>query len=837
MPVQLGAPMSTYVNQRSAEIAAMLRDRYNRMFAAQSELQQRMNELEVAPFQNDLLHYNNLRNTVMGEIESMAERGDYENMGNRIGQLAQNYNRDATMIARNAEAYNADKAKMQEMLNSGKIAQRDYRYWEIVSKSKRKEDGTYIPYEGVQLDENGYLDANSLYTSTPIANYVDVKDEIIKMIETIDPEIYGGKTTMTTDGVFIYENKDGTVTEVPRDKVEFAVREALNKPEVKDYMYQGQDYNTLQMSAPEMMQMLSRRIVELEASDDPNDIAEAQRLRGIASTAANNPGLLQREMTKILYDQERDQYIKGYTDVYSRRNVRDESHTWEYNDLFLSAARNTGGSSDFTVNPGISSTPIDVNSPYAIEGVITNESLNRFEETVNQTTQTQLNELLGRHDTVLQQLGLKNMLGPGNENLLMNTSVADLQNNLKDYPAVLRDILTYRNSLNQQELSRTNLERYREWEANKSNYTIEDILSNAISDIATHYDVSPENISELNQNLIKENSYVVGAPSPFSGYTRSIQQTEEETILNFAYNLDKDLREGKYGDFGVEAFDSILISLGYSPEEAVRLKESIVGMESPGVPVAYYNKIKPFIDKSIDEAKESRETLRENAGIGRVGFAVFDFPNFGGEDAKTASKELEKMLTGKPLSMIQHLQVVAKDEVATEGSMQNNPVFSSELTNSQIQSVDYTDIILQNQLVPAMKITYKQDKAVHTAVVILDNTISTTPINADGLTIGDALVDNTPGGQALRNAIGQMGGSLQHASQNGVVHTYRFPDGRVMSSIVKAKVANTVDDNDSEISIFEGIEDIRVTMTYPTGERATSVMRADDWVDLINQYE
>lgn len=264
MPVQFAQPISQFVNPNSVEISQILRDRYLRSFAAQDELQQKLLELQTAPFAGDVAARNALIADTNKKLGEFAERGDYENLTVPIANVARETSKKFTPLAQNYAAYEKAKQVEQERMLRGDITRAQYDRW--LERSKYTYDqasGDYSAYTGVQFDDMGNAIQSSFYTHTPIAAAVDVDKEILTVLNTLEREKTGGSVTSGYDdqgGLIFYVQKEGQIVErVSPERVDAAVREVLNRSNVRSYLDQEAEFQIFDLNDQELNVLLGQK--------------------------------------------------------------------------------------------------------------------------------------------------------------------------------------------------------------------------------------------------------------------------------------------------------------------------------------------------------------------------------------------------------------------------------------------------------------------------------------------------------------------------------------------------------------------------------------------------
>lgn len=312
MPVQFAQPISQFVNPNSVEISQILRDRYLTNFAMQDELQQKLLELQTAPFAGDVAARNKLEQNINSRIQEFSNRGDYENLTMGVANLAREYQNTATPIAQNRSLYQADVEEKQKLLQAGTIKESDYEGW--VKESKRRYDptvGDYVDYTGVEFDENGKAKSGSFYTPTTIAQFVDVQGEILDQLNALKEIKEGGYTVQGyqtgADGIEYAVTKQGQIKEyVPQELVRQVTENVLNRPDVKSYMAQQSRYGVIDLDDESMTQTLLSYSAKMQNGSD-QDREISTRLQQIAQQGT--PGQKRKALEQAMYSSDYGRYF------------------------------------------------------------------------------------------------------------------------------------------------------------------------------------------------------------------------------------------------------------------------------------------------------------------------------------------------------------------------------------------------------------------------------------------------------------------------------------------------------------------------------------------------
>ena len=403
MPVQYQPYRSMYVPRKSPEIAQMLEQRFASNMAVQDELQQKLLELQSAPFDGDAAARAKLHADTKAQLDQMAQRGDYENLTTQVFKAARNYENTAYPIAYNQKLFAEDQAAKQEQLAKGAITKEMYDKW-MQSTQYRFDDNTgdYVMYSGIQFDGSGSVNPTSYYTPTQLAPFVDVQGEIIEQLNQLDEVKSGGYTVKGygyerpgDGGVEYVITRQGQVVEkVPEQLVEQVTRGVLNRSDVRSYMEQDARLNLMTADEATVNSALASGLRQMQSSGDQSNQEKAMQIRQTLQTGTL--GEKRKMAEQVRYDQE-------YASMFNMgMNVRTPSryggrNEMEYSPMYLAAvkAANERNGSDPTGEDRLLFAGSDYNfiSPFADPntGVASPQSIQAGIETAmrNQVTATE----------------------------------------------------------------------------------------------------------------------------------------------------------------------------------------------------------------------------------------------------------------------------------------------------------------------------------------------------------------------------------------------------------------------------------------------------------------
>lgn len=492
MPVNFGPYQSVYVNRRSPEIAKVLRDRFVTNFAMQDELQQKLLQLQTAPFAGDEATKKALSEEITQKLESFADRGDYENMTMDIAKTARSYQEKATPLAQNYAMYQADKQQKEKMLAEGKITLADYNRWlKRATKRYDEEVGDYVDYTGVTYDENGKIDSSSFYSPIQIAAYVDVQGEILKQLNQLKEVKEGGdviKRYETKDGVEYAVTRGGTIKEyVPQDLVNQVTQNVLNRPDVQSYLSQKSEFDYLDADEQTINSIISSEIRDLRATNTPENMQYADEL--VQTLASGTLGEKRKLAAQSAYNKE----VNNYYTMGQRARPRSEyggRFEMEYSRKYLA-----GLSNDTAQVPGssvmIQGTTQDIYSPLRDpdSGQITSGSIDQSIAKA-QTSQIQAATLLQGQVPTFRDMPAQDIVST-----LGSLTAADVQR-LRLEPRMTKIVEEARQAIETQNIIMETGLRIRDKIKNDSGYNPEALTQTVTQSTANEYKLAVDKVPD-----------------------------------------------------------------------------------------------------------------------------------------------------------------------------------------------------------------------------------------------------------------------------------------------------------------------------------------------------
>ena len=311
MPIEYGTPINPYVNRGSVEVAKLLSNRFANNLMYSNELEEQLANLQVADFQGDMAAKFALEQQTKKTLDGLATRGDYENLTVPIVRASQDFTEQYAPLQQNYKLYEEAKKMEQERIIRGDITKDQYDNWLRRSKyTNNPTTGDLGVYSGVRRREDGNVDPSSFFQHVPIARAVNVDEEIIKMINTLDPEKRGGRSATSfqtgADGIrYVVDSEGEIIEQITPDRVAAVTRQVLDRSDVRSYLEQEADFNTFEASPEELQMMLRQRQSQLRGK-----ASHANHVREIgAALNSGSTGQMRAMARKILQDQEAERYM------------------------------------------------------------------------------------------------------------------------------------------------------------------------------------------------------------------------------------------------------------------------------------------------------------------------------------------------------------------------------------------------------------------------------------------------------------------------------------------------------------------------------------------------
>ena len=267
---------SVYRDPQSVAVSEVLRDRYISNFATDSMLDKSLNEMLVAAeFAGDVEKANELKARLAETAKARTDRGDFENMGMAINMDVRDFSKNYTPLKQNYDAREKDKEEKREMVTRGLITQQQYNSWERRSLLNTNEEGDYESYTGVTVNADGTVDQSTIYQPKAVALNVNVGKEVLNALQAIEADRGGGVVEelpqlMDIDGDGVKEqyavrNTSGQYEKISEADVRAVTNEVLNRADVRAFLDQEADFDTMDLREDELDARITSRISTINA--------------------------------------------------------------------------------------------------------------------------------------------------------------------------------------------------------------------------------------------------------------------------------------------------------------------------------------------------------------------------------------------------------------------------------------------------------------------------------------------------------------------------------------------------------------------------------------------
>ena len=286
---------SVYRDPQSVAVSEVLRDRYISNFATDSMLDKSLNEMLVAAeFAGDVEKANELKARLAETAKARTDRGDFENMGMAINMDVRDFSKNYTPLKQNYDAREKDKEEKREMVTRGLISQQQYDSWERRSLLNTNEEGDYESYTGVTVNADGTVDQGTTYQPKAVALNVNVDKEVLNALQSIEADRGGGTVIelpqlMDIDGDGVMEQyavrtTTGQYEKISEADVRAVTNEVLSRDDVRSYLDQEADFDTMELREDELDTKITSRISTINArlasgreSSENADILRAEK--------------------------------------------------------------------------------------------------------------------------------------------------------------------------------------------------------------------------------------------------------------------------------------------------------------------------------------------------------------------------------------------------------------------------------------------------------------------------------------------------------------------------------------------------------------------------------
>ena len=310
--INYGAPVSGYVDYNFEKVGETRRQRYMDNFYASEAVRQSAADLQAAPFEGDEAYRQQLLQNTDNVLQSIADKGDYENMTIAVNRAASGYQKRAKPLEANLAAYNTYKEELDKLYDEGKIDMEDYNGTMALAQKG---------YSGLQMDEDGnatnYFSGLKAIQNPDVPKMIKealqgiVADENEQVIEVLGQGPDGMYQVKTTNGI-------KTVTE---DRVENALRMVMEDPRVTQYLGRKAAIRTNDKTDDEVTK-------EVTSAIETSDEILARIDEGMEGASDEEKKMLERERAKLV---ESRGELQEHLDAGDMEKMRGDLQSIEYN--------------------------------------------------------------------------------------------------------------------------------------------------------------------------------------------------------------------------------------------------------------------------------------------------------------------------------------------------------------------------------------------------------------------------------------------------------------------------------------------------------------------------
>lgn len=236
MPYKFNDYQSTYVDPQSVAISKELRGRFMTNFQNADALDESLDGMKAANFENDERMKAELDNEIGNKLNTLADKGDFENQGFRIHGAAKEYKEKYAPLYDNYQRYANYQTDLAERYKKGEISSLAYNY--AIPYTKYAQG-----YQGIKVDpKTGLVDPNSYYSPMNIVSDPKIDEKLAKALEMIEADSTSSSSTTgkITPGEMMKVTKGGSSSweGITEEKVAKAYNAVMADPEVQAYLEQ-----------------------------------------------------------------------------------------------------------------------------------------------------------------------------------------------------------------------------------------------------------------------------------------------------------------------------------------------------------------------------------------------------------------------------------------------------------------------------------------------------------------------------------------------------------------------------------------------------------------------
>lgn len=353
MPYQFGEFVSTYRDPQSVKIAETLRNRYMENFKANDQVAMAVEQMQAAlPFESDMAKKAELEKQINEKLETLAKRGDYENLGFAVHAAAKDFSKGYAPIKENYDRYQNALQTLSKQLDSGDINASDYN---MATK--------YIirGYKGFEVDPTtGKVVEGSMFSAPTIYKDPKLMDKVKERLDILHEETYGEKVTssgLDANGVW-KSTSANKVSEISPERVMEVYNAVIQEPDVQMYLDQRADmrlamtedsgnsgaYLDARMQTNQAaIDQLNKQVAENKYSPQQKKIIASQidalaKENETVKKAKTDPNLAQSVLKQMFRDDLLEP-VKGYALAKSYKSIETEKGYENNYALYLDAHR------------------------------------------------------------------------------------------------------------------------------------------------------------------------------------------------------------------------------------------------------------------------------------------------------------------------------------------------------------------------------------------------------------------------------------------------------------------------------------------------------------------
>ena len=176
--INIPAPISTYKDLGTVDLAKMAREQYLTGYGAADEFQKSVSNMQA--LEQDQHIKNRLSNEYTGMLNEWASRGDYETLGLAINKGANQFVQDYSPLQASVKNRSDYATSLQEAYEKKRIGPDTYRGMLALSDYN---------YQGIQYAEDGSLIPGSVYQGATFYDDVNVSEKINERLDKAKPFI------------------------------------------------------------------------------------------------------------------------------------------------------------------------------------------------------------------------------------------------------------------------------------------------------------------------------------------------------------------------------------------------------------------------------------------------------------------------------------------------------------------------------------------------------------------------------------------------------------------------------------------------------------------------